>query len=49
MILQVESFFAEHPIPVAARAVKQVLERIRFNAFWASSAIAEVAEALSQY
>lgn len=49
MASEVESFFAEHPIPVAARAVKQVLERIRFNAFWASSAIAEVAEALSQY
>jgi hypothetical protein len=29
---EVKAFFAEHPVPEAARAVKQALERFRLNA-----------------
>ncbi len=31
---EVEAFFAAHPVPAAARTVRQSLERIRSNALW---------------
>jgi hypothetical protein len=47
-VADVQSFFAEHPIPQSARTLEQVLERQRVNAALRTREAGPLAEALGR-